>query len=267
MAMLHLRCEDVSTWSDNTIKHDVGRIEFMMLLQQPIQRKLSALLGAEVTFDKLNFSLLGGSIEAVGVKVGDLLTVDRVVAKVAVARAIKGEIVVTSLTIEKPVVTLIRSADGSFNLPKSKKSEPPKSVSDKTIPSDDNEESRWSFDAEKVLVVDGQIQLSAGGGYRASIEKLLVELKRKDTGYAVTLLADSVGRRDIPIDLGQLRGTATITNAPDLTALPPRAAAEANLELGDKIKLKLRTPEIRRRVVDVAFDGTVDFALLKSLLP
>jgi len=237
-----------------------------VILQQPIQRKLSALLGAEVTFDKLNFSLLGGSIEAVGVKVGDLLTVDRVVAKVAVARAIKGEIVVTSLTIERPVVTLVRSADGSFNLPKSKKNESAKSPSDKDDAASDADESRWSFDVEKVLLIDGQIQLSAGESYRASIEKLLLELKRKDTGYAVTLLADSIGRRDVPIDLGQLRGTATITNAPDLTALP-RAAAEANLELGDKIKLKLRTPEIRGCVVDVVFDGTVDFNLMKSLLP
>ena len=35
-------------------------------------------------------------------------------------RALKGEFVVTSVTIEKPVVTLIRSADGSMNLPKRK---------------------------------------------------------------------------------------------------------------------------------------------------
>ena len=58
----------------------------------------------------------------------------------------------------------------------------------------------------------------------------------------MTLLADSVGRRDVPLDLGQLRGTATITNAPDLTALP-RAAAEANLEIGDKTETE--TPHAR----------------------
>ena len=38
----------------------------MGFLQQPVQAKLSKLIGAEVRFDSLSMSLLGGSIEARG---------------------------------------------------------------------------------------------------------------------------------------------------------------------------------------------------------
>jgi len=38
----------------------------MAFVQQSIERRLSALLGAEVTFEKFKLSLLGGSIEAGG---------------------------------------------------------------------------------------------------------------------------------------------------------------------------------------------------------
>ena len=80
----------------------------MAILQPVIERKLSSLLGADVSFEQLNISLLSSSIEAIGVKAGDFLTVARVVAKAAVARALKGEIVVSSVTIEKPIVNIAK---------------------------------------------------------------------------------------------------------------------------------------------------------------
>ena len=46
-----------------------------------------------------------------------VLTIARVKASVAVARALKGEIVVKSLTIERPVVNVVR-VGGKSNLPK-----------------------------------------------------------------------------------------------------------------------------------------------------
>ena len=83
----------------------------MAILQPVIERKLSSLLGAPVSFEQLNISLLGGSIETIGVKAGDFLTVARVAAKAAVARALKGEIVVSSVTIEKPGGSVVSSRD------------------------------------------------------------------------------------------------------------------------------------------------------------
>src|SRR5688572_2773146 len=95
----------------------------MGLLQHPVQRKLSALIGAEVTFEKLNVSLLGGSLDAYGVTVaGDdpslpVLTIKRVRAELSLAKALKKEIVIKSLTIEWPILSIVRRADGRTNLP------------------------------------------------------------------------------------------------------------------------------------------------------
>ena len=236
----------------------------MPILQGAIERKLSALLGAQVTFDKLNLSLFKGAIEVLGVRVGDIATVARVNIEVAIGRALKGEFVVKSLTIERPVVNLVRRADGSLNLPKRPPRAPPAAEAPPDIVKDE-ESGRWTFDAEKVLLVDGQINFTAGA-YRASVEKLLAEMNRSGSGYAVTILAHSVGRRDEPMDLGELRGNGTITGADDLTALPI-AGADVTLQLGDLLKAKLRTAEIGSLIFDVAIDGHVDVARVKKLLP
>ncbi len=234
----------------------------MPILQGAIERKLSALLGALVTFDKLNLSPFKGAIEVLGVRVGDVATVARVHVEVAIGRALKGEFVVKSLTIERPTVNLVRRADGSLNLPKPK-SKPPAAA---PAPAEAEEESgKWTFDAEKVLLVDGQVNIIAGT-YRASVERLLVELKRSGGAYNVTLLAHSIGRRDEPAELGELRGNGVITNAADLSALS-RAAADLTLQLGDLLKMKLRTAEIGSLVFDAALDGHIDVARVKKLLP
>src|SRR4051812_23789454 len=96
----------------------------MSLLQNPIQNKLSALLGTQVTFEKLNVSLLGGVLDVHGVTVAGedadppVLTVGRVRAEIALTKALAGEIVIKSLTIEGPVVTIVRRRDGGTNLPR-----------------------------------------------------------------------------------------------------------------------------------------------------
>src|SRR5437763_16567803 len=94
----------------------------MAILQPAIERKLSSLLGAPVTFDKLNVSLIGGSIEALGVRAGDFLTIAKIRAEIAIKKALKGVIVVKSLTIERPAVTIARRDDGTLNFPRRKPS-------------------------------------------------------------------------------------------------------------------------------------------------
>ncbi len=223
-----------------------------MILQQTIQRKLSELLGAEVSFEKLKPSLLGGSIEAVGVRVGDLLTVGRTVAKVAIGRAFKGEIVVTSLTIERPVVKLV------WGKPLPLKAKPAKPQAADGASAED-EEHRWSFDIEKVLVVDAEVQITADGGYRASVEKLLVELKRNGNAYEVTLLANSVGRRDRAIELGELRGKATIMAAEaDLAQVMWAAGGRHNRSGEFHHADRAHAGSFAAAILDVSFDGKID---------
>ena len=82
----------------------------MRLVREQIEKRLSRMLGAEVTFEKLNLSLLGGSIDAQNVVISTpgggtpLLTVRRVRIEVSLAAALRKEVVVKSVTIEKPTV-------------------------------------------------------------------------------------------------------------------------------------------------------------------
>src|SRR3954451_20573550 len=91
----------------------------MAIVKPAIERKLSALLGAAVTIDKLNVSLVGGSIEAIGVTVRGVdcntpfATVALVRAEVSAKRILKGEIVVKSVAIERPVIRYVECDHGA----------------------------------------------------------------------------------------------------------------------------------------------------------
>src|SRR5688572_16767914 len=96
----------------------------MGLLKQPVERKLSALVGAQVTFEDLSVSVLSASVDGRGVTVaGDdagtaVLTIERVRAELALAKALKKEFVIKSRTIEGPVLSVVRRADERTNLPR-----------------------------------------------------------------------------------------------------------------------------------------------------
>jgi hypothetical protein len=149
----------------------------MKLAQSLIEKKLSSLLGVEVKFEQFKFSILGGTIEVTGVKIGNALSAARGVATVSLGRALKGEIIVKSITIEKPSIDIAA-------LPK----RPPRPPSEKKKEdeSSDEEKTRWTFDIEKLLIVDGKVVISPN----LTFDKLLVELKRDDAGYKATVLAD-----------------------------------------------------------------------------
>src|SRR4051794_20841718 len=102
----------------------------MSFIRQLIERKISSATGSAVTFGDFKFSPLSGAIEVRGVKVAAVafavpfVTIDRVLATVSVARALKQEIVVKSLAIEKPVFSYQLRSDGSTNLPPRKPESP-----------------------------------------------------------------------------------------------------------------------------------------------
>ena len=104
----------------------------MKFLKQTIEKKLSSLLGAEVTFEDFSVSPLMGRVEATNLIItGDepgkpILTVRRVDAKIAMGKILSGELEIKSLVVESPEVVLKRRDDGSFNLPR-----PPKKSGDK----------------------------------------------------------------------------------------------------------------------------------------
>jgi uncharacterized protein involved in outer membrane biogenesis len=254
----------------------------MGLLQQPVERKLSAVLGAEVTFEKLHFSVLGGSVEAQGVIVAGhdpavpLLTIRRVRAEISLGAALKKEFVVRSLTIEKPIVTLTRGADGRLNLPpRFQPTDTPASASATTgrasdtpsaAPSNDEQEGTWKFEAQKVLVVDGEVHYRDASGYHASIEQLLAEVKDANGGLELTLIADSAGRRDQAADLGQVRANARADNLPNLSQWR-NASVHGSLEVADRLRLRAHVPAVNPLDAKLEFNGSVSLADLMKLLP
>src|SRR5437870_4465024 len=94
----------------------------MSFIRQLIERKISTVTGATVTMDEFKFSPISGTIEAVHLKmaaerfVPPFLSVERMQAKVAVARALRGEIVLHSLSVERPVFIYAIHSDGKTNL-------------------------------------------------------------------------------------------------------------------------------------------------------
>lgn len=265
----------------------------MGLLKQPVERKLSAMLGAEVTFDKLNFSLLGGSVEAQGITVaGDdpavpFLTIRRVKAEISLGAAMKKQFVIKSLTIEKPVVTIGRSADGGLNLPRRFRPDdaPPtahplsdtdRRTSDTMSDGARNDRSEggpgddlggsWKFEARKVLLVDGEVHFHDASGYRASLERVLGEIKEAGGGQEFTLIVESAGRRDRPADLGQIRMTGRADNVPDLSQWQ-RASVRATLEIADALQARLDLPSLKPLDAKAELSGSIDLQALPALLP
>jgi hypothetical protein len=235
----------------------------MAIIQSAVERKLSALLGAKVTFQKFHVSPFTGTIEAAGVSIGDdeerpLLTIVLVRAEISIKRALKGEIVVKSVTVERPVVTAIRWSDGTSNLPRtiSRMSDAP--------PPDDK--TTWKLDVEKLFIIDGQVSLRLGT-YELASQRVLMELHRfGGTDYSLTFLAEDVRRRDQEAMIGTVGVTGRITNAADLTTIS-EAGMEADLTIGDWGVVTFKTPRIRSLQGEIELRGRITLQQLIALLP
>ncbi len=242
------------------------------------------MLGTDVTFEKLNFSLLGGSVEAQGVTVaGDdpsapFLTIRRVRAEIALGAAIKKQFVIKSLTIEKPVVVIVRDADGKLNLPRRfQPDDAPASqaasdtggqTSDSVADADAGDEAagNWKFEARKVLVVDGEVHFRDASGYHASLEQILGEVKEAENGQEFTLIVDTAARRDQPADLGQIRLHGRADNVPDLSQWQ-RASVRATLDVAEALQVRLHAPSVQPIEATAEIKGSLDLAALAAFVP
>jgi len=175
----------------------------MKFVQDTIENKLSQLLGRRVSFERLNISPLSGQIDAEGMTVaGDepnrpLLSVARISAKVAIAKALAGQIVIKSLVIEGPTVNLIRRSDGSMNIPRRGKSP--------AVGGEQEKADGWQLEAQSIRVANGRIT------FEDLLGKSGIALAEQINGE-VTQLRE--GRAAV-----ELRGSVDITKC--LAALPP----------------------------------------------
>jgi hypothetical protein len=240
----------------------------MSFIRQLIERKISGALGASVTMGDFRFSPMSGTIEALALKVAaerfatPFLTIDRLEAKVVVTRALKGEIVVRNMTIERPSFVYAIRGDGSTNMAKKVRA-----TNEAIVPKEGAAGGTWEFDAEKILVVRGRAEFrdARKDNYTLSIEGIDATLAPEGNDLALTLLAESVGRRDRISELGALKllgklvggGFRNFTSS----ALTSRAS------LGDAIVIETTSTLIVNRIFDVVIAGSMKLATIASLLP
>ena len=244
----------------------------MRLPKEFIERKLSAVLGAHVAIDGLNASLLGGSIDVTGLtltphgSIEPLLLVRRIKADVAMGAMLRKELVIKSVVIEGPTVSLVRGADGGVNLPRRDARPAAAVAASKDDPDDDDDDapSAWKLAAEKVQLLDGSVHYR-DAAYHASAERIVGELLRKSDGIHVTVLAATLGRRDEALDLGEARAHGVFQNA-DITRLGD-APLEATFEIADAVRGSVHSPSLKTRKLDVDVRANVVLGMLRRLLP
>jgi hypothetical protein len=231
----------------------------MDFIRRFIEQKISRATGAEVRFGKLSFSPLSGVVEVQDLSVGTFLTVKRIEAKIAVARALKQEIVVRSLAIEGPIITVRRDVDGKINLPPRPVRPPTSPAISPTAPGEAKKS--WEFEAHKVLLVSGGVTFADFSGYRVSLDNVTGSVEMKSSEQAeFVFAAASLGRRDQPVELGEARmlgklagGINVTLSAGSMIDLNVRAEAidadrwngELNLAMSLATLLTLLPPEIR----------------------
>jgi hypothetical protein len=248
----------------------------MRLVRQQAEKRLSAMLGAEVTFEKLNFSLLSGTVDAQGVTVTvgrtgqqPILTIRRIKAEVSIGAAFKKELVVNALTIEKPIVHLYRDAGGQLNLPKKREADSERQTTDTTGGNDasDDSESSWRFEAKKLLVVDGELHFSdANTHYRASVGPIIAEVKQANDGFEFTIMADRARRDDQPAELGALRLHGHAHNMPSPMKWQ-QARITASLQAGELLRGQVDVPSLKPIDAKAQLNGTIDVPHVLQLVP
>jgi hypothetical protein len=239
--------------------------DFMMeLLRQPIQNKLSSLLGRAVTIEQLNFSLLGGSIDARGISIAG----DDVAMPLLTLARLRAEIAIKSLTIERPVLWLVQKSDGTFALPFTHG--PQRDPTDITETPDTTDVRQWRPELQKLLLIDGEVcfqsEFTALAGYQLVAQNLTAELTQSGGGFNFTAMANLHRHGERSADIGPLRLRGEIGGITDLSRFAD-ASIEAKASLGELLHADISTASISSRSVSLAFIWQLDLGRLPDLLP
>jgi hypothetical protein len=216
----------------------------MKFIQDTIEKKLSQLLGRQVNFERLNVSPLSGQVEAEGITIaGDesnppLLTVKRISAKIAIAKALAGQIVIKSMEIEGPSLRLPRLPDGSIQFLR-----PPK----RPAGEQENKLDTWQLEAQSIRLTGGAVFLGPPGG-RAVAEKFTGELKMPAGNPAIAELKGSV---DIGRCLGALSPAISLPPALSTIQFDGPADIQILLEIDYPQKIHIREVSLRAGGIEI----------------
>jgi len=251
----------------------------MSFLHHPLERKLSALIGAKVSFEKVKMSLLGGWIEASGVSVAGsasgepLLTARRIHAEISVRHALAKQFVVKSLIIEQPIINIVLGGQAGGNLPH-------RAVQPATDGA--QQEDHWSWGALRVVILHAQLHIhdaTAGSKYHASVEPINAELCRQGDQVNVSLDAASITRHDRILRWGNVKLNGAfkpviVAGRQKITGLLKQTLhwlvetqLQAALEFGGGIKLEIHSHSVTETSATFKLDGPLDIAELAALIP
>jgi uncharacterized protein involved in outer membrane biogenesis len=253
----------------------------MTLLNEPIRRKLSALLGIDITFERMHLSLLRGTLDVHGLSLaGDdptgprILTVPRLKAELSLARALHKEISIRAITIERPVVRIVQQLDGKLNLPRASDHShvddaPCVEVSDDENEEDDAHSSSWHLDVSKALVVDGQVTVVIRRGdsiYELIAGPVLAELARDGEDFKLTLIVESVSRAADSTARLPIKCTARFERVQDVLQLGD-APVEVTFTLGESLRGTAQLNSIAPLRGRLEAAGEVDLQALMPFAP
>jgi uncharacterized protein involved in outer membrane biogenesis len=224
--------------------------------------------GGAVMFGDFKFSPMSGTIELMNAKIAaerfvpPFLSIDRVEVKVAVARALKGEIVIRSLLIERPTMIINIHADGKTNLPSKSQAK-----EEAIVPKSGAAGGMWEINAEKIELTHGRLEFrdATRNNFKLTVEGINTTVTPQGQDLVVTLTADSVGRRDRPAELGVLKVLGKLVGGgfrePLSSALSLRAS------LADAIVFHVTSTLVANRCFDVDVEGPMSLVALMGLLP
>jgi hypothetical protein len=213
----------------------------MNFLLPRIEAKLSEILGSEVHFRKLKVSPHAGALIAENMTVAGtspgrpILTVERITARIAIARALRGQIAVKEMLIESPELFL------DSKIPRPNSPSPP----------------TGSFPAESIRVENGKLTWQSGS-FVATAEQISAELKQQDGAIAFTASIAQFAR----LGRAQVNGKIATDDLARLFDSP--ASADLHFEPGLHIALKFaRLTDLRPFV---SIEGLLDIPRILSAL-
>jgi hypothetical protein len=200
----------------------------MNMLQPMIEKKLSEILGSPVRFDRMKFSIMGGSVEAEGMTVAPkavagkaiagnsptrpLLKIGHVYAEMSITKALSGQIAV-----------------------------------------------------KKVRITDGEILLLGRNDYELQIDGLSADITCDKDRTEFSFQAKSISRANSTASLGIVRGNGFAQTA-DLKAIP-KSPLEINLTSDSDLQGKIKLPGLGNPNGKLEISGSMNFILLAAFLP
>lgn len=253
------------------------------MTHRQVERLLSNLLGARVQFRRFHASPLSGTVEIEGMSVtrhgsGEpMLTVERVQAEVALSQALRGQMVITAMRMERPILSLVRRESGTArsNVPESMQVDPrtaPQKAERALEMAEDAAEAvhglGLGMDVRRALLTDGEVHYrdESLGQYHLSAGRIIGQLDHAGNGYEFNGVVESVGRRDRPAELGEVHVTGRVENIDDLAEFP-HARIVADVNVGEQMHQRIEVPSVESRTLRMTVDGEMELAQLTPLLP